>query len=41
MIHSQLDKEIKWRLWALFVGNDAYFVVSTILPEFKNLPFEN
>ena len=39
MIPSQLEKEIKWRQWVFFVGNDAYFIVSTILPEFEERIF--
>ena len=39
MIPSQLEKEIKWRQWVFFVGNDAYFIVSTILPEFEDKIF--
>jgi hypothetical protein len=39
MTKSQLGEEIKWRQWVFFVGNEAYFIVSTILPEFEDKIF--
>ncbi|MEZ0389313.1 MAG: hypothetical protein ACAI34_19705 [Verrucomicrobium sp.] len=39
LIPSQLEKEIRWRQWVFTVGNQCFFIVSTILPEMEETLF--